>query len=219
MNTHALCFGRLAAILGCLHAFGCAAGAPAHAPARAPLAHEISTGQACVVIQRGASGDVADTRIAEQWPDANYGVSDATFAGHVGHGDRDVLLGFALAGIPERAVVTKATLTLHKGVCGGSGVEVHRVTAAWDERTTTWNSFAHAYENDVAAEFGAGIPGEPGAVTADVTSLVRGWLSGATPNHGVLLRRDAGNTAFSTSEATAPAERPHLEVCYTAPPT
>src|SRR5262249_17886370 len=120
MNTYALSIANLAAILGCISAIGCAS-TSAPATPHAPVAPAGPSGQACVVVQRGATGDVHDTRIAEQWPDANYGASDATFAGQVGHGERDALMSFSLAVLPERAVVTKATLTLHKGVCGGSG--------------------------------------------------------------------------------------------------
>jgi hypothetical protein len=218
MNTHVLTIANLAAILGCISAIGCAS-TSAPAAAHAPISQARTAGQACVVVQRGATGDVRDTRIAEQWPDANYGASDATFAGQVGHGERDALLAFSFAGLPEGAVVTKATLTLHKGVCGGSGVEIHRVTQAWDERTATWKSFARGYDPAIEAELSTGIPGEPGAVSADVTALVQDWVTGASPNLGVLLRREAGNTSFATSEATSPADRPELEICYAVPAT
>ena len=104
MKTHACTLGTIAAMFGCLSILGGCSAASAPAPAHAPIASQPSpAASSCVVVQRGASGDVADTRIAEQWPQANYGASDASFAGKVGSGERDVLLGFPLPKLPANA--------------------------------------------------------------------------------------------------------------------
>ncbi len=166
----------------------------------------------CTVVQRGAAGGVHDARIAEHWPSKNYGAVSTTFAGTVAGGARHTLLVFELPAVPEGAVITSAEIRLHKCVCGGSGVEAYRVTAPWHEDAVTWDNFGHAYESRAFASIPAT---DPERAALDVTPLARGWADGSLENHGVLLAQADANTAFSTSEAADPAERPLLELCWT----
>jgi hypothetical protein len=178
--------------------------------------------ESCAVVRRGLAREartpgswrtwVRDARLAERWPDTNYGHAPASFAGMVHAAERATLLAFSLPEIPAGAEITRARLTLHKHVCGGLGVSVHRVTRAWDEATVTWNRLAGGYEQTPVATLPRG-EGGVGRVSLDVTSLAREWHE-AGSNHGIVLRQDNANTSFATSEASEPEQRPTLEICW-----
>ena len=211
---------ELGAILLVLSTTACASLPEAQEPALAAWSDSaVATtpaGDTCVRLRRRHDdGSVADTRIAEAWPTRNYGDESAAFAGNVGGSERHALLAFSLDALPAGATITRATLTLHKHVCGGdSGLSAHRIEARWAEDSVTWQSFDGAFA------------AEPLTITADastpervsfaVTELVQGWAGDAASNHGVLIRRTQANTSFVTSEHDDVHRRPHLEVCYHA---
>lgn len=194
---------------------GCAGADLAPRAAQSPMAAQ-PAGSACVLIQRGQNGDVADTRIAESWPSTAYGSADVAFAGKVGNGARQTLMRFDLSGVPAGARITRATVTLHRTSCGCATINLHRVTRAWDEATTTWSSFGGAYEQTALMTLPEGDTKEVGEVSFDVTDLANEWSRDASANHGVLLEQTSANTSFVTSEAADTTERPKLEVCFSA---
>lgn len=166
----------------------------------------------CAVVRRGLAGEVRDARIAERWPDKNYGHVATGFAGSVHGAERDTLVSFSLPEIPADADITRARLTMYQSVGSGSGVSVHRVTQGWDESSVTWNSIAGAFDQAPVAT----LPPRTrcvGHVSVDVTPLVRVWQDGRG-NHGIVLRQDDANTGFATSEATHPEQRPTLQICW-----
>src|SRR5262249_44948392 len=106
-------------------------------------------GTVCMPIQRGVNGAVADTRVAERWPEETYGAQAAAFAGNVGNAARYVLIDFDLRAIPPNAEVTRATLTMHANTneCSArSDITLHRITTAWNEGTASWASFGSAFD-------------------------------------------------------------------------
>ncbi len=173
----------------------------------------------CVTVQRGAGGGaVADALInsgggADGSQDTNYGGSVSLTASVVSSTERYALARFDLSPVPSGALVTSATATLYVLLNGGAPVRAHQVTAPWSESTVTWASFAGAFSASVEATFPAANAGT--SVTADLTALAQSWASGALPNDGILLERDAGSTVFASSEYTVvPGDRPQLAVCY-----
>jgi hypothetical protein len=92
-------------------------------------------------------------------------------------------------------------------------INFHRATAAWSEDAVTFTTFAQHFDAQIAAVI---LPSGTGALkSVDLTALVRAWVSGAQPNHGVLLETaDKKRTFFVASESTATSYRPALEVCY-----
>ena len=195
-------------------------GDPAEAGETIGQAQQAAGAPVCVTIGRGLAGGAADALIStnsgkDGRVTANYGSSTALTAGGSPAGQRQGLLRFDLSPIPNGAIITSATATLHVLVGGGAPVRAHRVLAPWSEPTVTWASFAGAYAPAVDATF-------PGTSTAstNLSALVQGWVSGAIPNNGVLLERDlTGATVFASSEYAA-AARPALKVCYVyVPPT
>ncbi len=212
------------------------ASAPVSRPAAAPLpatetppaipvvpaaAAEVSfdlgsaSGERCAVVRRGLAGEVHDARVAERWPDKNYGHVTTGFAGRVHGAERATLLSFELPEIPDGAAITRARLTLYQRVCSGAGVSLHHVNQGWDEATVTWNAIAGAFDPSPAATlpYGAHCVGHVGV---DVTALARAWQQGGAhpSSQGVVLRQDDANTGFATSEASDPAQRPTLEICW-----
>jgi hypothetical protein len=156
---------------------------------------------------------VSDTRIAERWPDRNYGTQPSACAGNVAGAAREMLVAFDLGSIPSGADVTRATITVHRSTSGVARISAHRVTSSWDERSTTWQTFAGALDSEPIAV--ASLEADAGSmVTFDVTELVRGWQTGAYPNYGIALRQLAAVTGFTTSESDDVSARPQLDVCY-----
>jgi hypothetical protein len=210
MKTHKTLSGL--AFLACMATFGCSAQLATPARAAAPGAQMGDDGgSVCTIIDDKAR--VSDTRIAERWPDKNYGEGKAAFAGAVGDAARQTLLRFDLSSLPPGVEIMRATISLHKCVNGGAGVTAHQVLSNWNEHDVTWSSFGQAYEADPVVELPAVDP-EPSTVSFDLTELAQAWVEGREPNHGVLLRQDDSNTAFATSEAEDPSDRPRLLICY-----
>jgi hypothetical protein len=118
------------------------------------------------------------------------------------------LLRFDLASIPQGAVITSAKLRLQRLFELGGRSSMHKVTAAWNERNVSWQSFGAAYESAPVAQLPDGEQ-----LIVNITDLVRTWHEGGA-NHGIVLNQESGISAFVSSEG-ALDERPRLEVCYT----
>lgn len=202
------------ALVGCASKTGVAPVAPV-----APSPAASTAGGSCVALSRGSFGaEVSDARIAEAWPDTNYGKESVGFAGFVGKGARETLLKFDTRSIPTNVRIKSATITLHRETCGCSNVTVHRATRAWDEDEVTWSKFGNAFDADPVAVIPDGDEREQGygQVSFDATNLVRGWVDGSIANDGLVLAQRGGNTTFATSESDRQDERPRLEVCFEA---
>ncbi len=169
----------------------------------------------CVTIQRGTGGatdDVTDALLADITERKAYGASESLTAGLVGTGARFALLRFGLTAIPANATIVSATATLHLllGTPDGVAVRAHQSTASWVESWVTCTTYQYAYLAAVVATFPSAT-----TTTADLTSLVQGWVSGAIPNDGIFLERPfTGSTVFASSEIPTQALRPSLQVCY-----
>ncbi|MEE9553434.1 MAG: SdrD B-like domain-containing protein [candidate division Zixibacteria bacterium] len=121
----------------------------------------------------------------------------------------------SLISLPAGAVLDSAILSLYAADFQGTDnhhVNIHRVTAPWDEATVTFNNFAASYDPAVAATF---IALGTGWYHCEITSLVQDWLDGVYPDYGVLVEQPESNTTrFASSENANPALHPRLKVCY-----
>ncbi|MFL7811764.1 MAG: DNRLRE domain-containing protein, partial [Anaerolineae bacterium] len=129
------------------------------------------------------------------------------------------LVRFSLAQIPANATVSQATLEFYVGGAWGYGdsvpIEVYRLAVPWAAATTTWNNQPASAEQHATIS----APWALGGLTMDVTSLVQGWVSGAYPNEGLVLRgRESplGWRLIGRSRTTTP---PLLHVEYSYTPT
>ena len=118
--------------------------------------------------------------------------------------------------LPAGAVLNSATFTIYAEDFLGTSdhhLNVHRITAPWDEATVTFNSFGGSFDPAIAASFTAN---GTGVYSCDVTSLVQSWLDGTYPDYGFLLEQpEADYTRFVSSEYAVVNLRPKLELCYT----
>lgn len=171
----------------------------------------------CVTIRRGDAGDVHDTFLSGDYPSWAPGSDSSIHVGESSGGNENVALyGFDLSPIPAGATVTQATLHIQVSWNEDSGIiEAHRVTAPWAEATVTRASFDPAANLDPAVEDGfSGY--DVGQKSANLTSLVAGWVSGAVPNHGVALREGPGHQHHTYGSENSAWSRPSLVVCYQA---
>ena len=179
----------------------------------------------------------------------NYGAATNLRMGTAANGVlHRPLLAFNLNRIPVGAAVSSATLTLWYPATtaptglAGRDIRVHRVTGAWTEGTGTypgqcngsganwnetqggdrWGSAGGSVDATADASIPAKARTAAGSDTWTITSLVREWVTGAAPNHGVQLRY--GNEAIPTDnpyfdyypdDAAGATTRPRLIVTFT----
>jgi hypothetical protein len=232
--------GRIAVFLGCAVGMGFAAGGgcgqaqlgesggpaetkggsgdDAQQQAVGTAKQGLVSAQVCLDIRRqGAAGTVYDTQIVNKLPPKNYGTAAGMNTGVFNGSAGQSLIQFDLSAIPSgpNTNITTASVYLSRGVLAPSGastVNVHRITAPWNEAIVDWQSFNGAYDPTIIGSFSNQTP------TYGITlgPLVQQWVNGTMPNYGILLEDPTTNTTqFSTSEATGLFQRPDLYVCYT----
>jgi hypothetical protein len=92
-------------------------------------------------------------------------------------------------------------------------ISLYRITAPWSEAGgATWNALASAYDPAAQGSFTT----QSGSLTSDVTGLVDEWVSGESPNYGLMLINtdDLTLNYYRSSEYSTVAQRPSLQVCY-----
>ncbi len=123
--------------------------------------------------------------------------------------------GMAKLVIPAGATLVSAKLYVYEIGAHGHTVNVHRITADWDEMVVTWNNFGSSYAPDI---FGTFVADAAGWKWVDVTTLVQGWLDGTYDDFGLLL--DQVDEVYprckyySKENTDHPEYQPYLEVCY-----
>jgi hypothetical protein len=114
--------------------------------------------------------------------------------------------------IPAGATLDSATFNIYVTRPNSQVVNLHRVTADWDETSVTWNSLGSDFATEVSGFFTAAAVGWH---SADITALVQDWLDGTYDDYGVVL--DQVDQAFPRAIAfsrESGIEEPFLEVCY-----
>ncbi len=172
-------------------------------------------GATCVTIRRGEAGDVYDTFLSGDYPTWAAGADSSLFIGGSSGGHENIALyGFDLGPIPAGAVITQADLHLYVSWNQDNGqIEAHRLTAPWSEATVTAASF-DAAANIAPAPEDTFAGYDVGWKTANLTTLVSGWVTGAIPNNGVALRESTDHHHHSYGSESSALSRPYLVVCY-----
>ena len=116
-------------------------------------------------------------------------------------------------GLPADIEVISATFFINVSNHSGETVNIHRITADWEETGVTWDNFGGSYDPAVIGSF---LADSDGTIFVDVTDLVRDWVSGAEENYGLLLKQDptSDGTIYLSSEDGNFELRPKLEICY-----
>jgi Chaperone of endosialidase len=164
-------------------------------------------------VAMAAAGDAtlaADTYISAAYPTTNFGLAPSLI---VRNGNM-ILVRFDLSstlGGATAADVSHATLRLFVNYVGVPGaLEIAPVTSPWNELQVTWLQIPPV-GSPVAT-----IPVTQGMafVTADITSLVRGWATDPTTNYGVALQASIPNTvvAMDSKESQATSHAPELDI-------
>jgi hypothetical protein len=170
-----------------------------------------------------------DCFVRNDYPDSSYCSTDATeVQSQNGLESRGLLRFDGLAeAVPYDAVVMNAELGLHLSYRAGADtpapVNLHRLTRGFSG-AVTWNRYDGT--NPWTA---AGGDYEPAAAAAHdvqwvgywqrfyLTKLVQDWVSGAVPNHGVLVRRavQGDQLSFTSWNSTTDTGNwPYLWVAY-----
>ena len=163
----------------------------------------------------------------------NYGNSTELKVDREASKPERTLIQFNISSIPVGATINSASLKLTK-LAGNSGinVDVHQVTAEWDEGTggsggssgdASWNERQPGVAWTTAGgDYGLSVAtlniGGNGDYFWDVASIVQDWVNG-TSNYGFMLESPDGggnrSQIFASSENATSANRPELFINYT----
>jgi len=171
---------------------------------------------------------VADACVLQGYPTTNLGSTVDMWAGYDDYLDPDgkiarSLIKFDLSAIPTGTPIDSALLQVYLVSSWDFPGRTRTITSygigsAWSESSVTWNtrpSYGEAYGSAPVTH------GAWGWYSFDVTNLARGWINGAIPNNGVMLRGpewsgwDSSWKGFSTREGPYP---PKLVITYTGYP-
>jgi alpha-tubulin suppressor-like RCC1 family protein len=177
-----------------------------------------TAGEVCLTVQQDNGGAVQDATIWQSSPGWNDGAASRIYTGtSTGGGpQKKALLRFDLSGVPAGVTLTQATFSIFQLFRTTSAtVSAYRITAPWSAGSVTWNNFNNAVDPAAVGSF-AVLANSTGAFrSVDVLALAQGWVSGAVPNHGILLDESSGAySEFRSSQAPTVSERPKLKACY-----
>jgi hypothetical protein len=182
-------------------------------------------------------------------PERGAGGAGTLYVGVKGSSERRAVIRFDLDSIPRTAKVEKAVLSLYCRTIAEGTLGVYRVTSPWapSEKQFEWGTGASwtfasgkgkarrpwgtaGGDFDTQRDWGWGSNGlvcAPAAyawrktIVFDLTGLVRAWVSGKVPNHGVLLKPERWRSKepghLHSAEAKEAETRPALPVTFTAP--
>jgi hypothetical protein len=160
----------------------------------------------------------ADTYTNQGSPGTNYGSAEWLAVGRDQYYFRRTLMHFDLSDIPVGAQIHGADLQLYLEDPAGSppyDVNLHNLDGSWDEGTATWRNQPAPSVFYGTAEQDATV----GYKTWDATAMVRDWVNGTYPNHGLVLSAQSPTVFgmyFRSRESLA--HRPRLVVDCSLPP-
>jgi Calx-beta domain len=183
-----------------------------------------------------------DTHLAQQFPTSINSASDRVYVAYPvdSQAVRAIFLATGLTNIPANAVVSGASLTLFRinNAAAGKNYEVFKLLSLPTIAQATWNNRATGTPWQTAGASGASdvdptviatgtLPATASTVvtvsSTAFTNLVQDWISGATPNYGILMQVDAGTVVaggqydIASGERSTDNQRPYLTVTYDVP--
>ncbi len=177
-----------------------------------------------VIVTRSIIYAAADTMIMQGYPTLNFCDTVDMWAGYDDMLDPDgkivrSLIQFDVSGIPAGKPISKVTLYVKLYDSWDfpnrtRTITAYRVGSSWSPCSVNWNS-----QPSIKEAYGSrSIPWSSGEwYDFDVTELVRGWVRGSFPNHGVWLRgpeasgTDSSWRSFYTQDS---AYEPYLSITY-----
>ena len=177
---------------------------------------------------------VADTTVMKGTPDTNWGDMDSIRLGYDLEGCRDSVDGkaarglvkFDLSAVPVGTPISEARLHLlfatscyYRGHTQARTVTTYRVKSPWSESSVKWQNKPGYGEAYGSASVGVD-DDDLGWHSFDVTTLVRNWVDGSSPNYGLMIRAPEGSgddfVRFEViaSEWSGTSFDPYLEIQY-----
>ena len=162
----------------------------------------------------------ADTNSNLTIPTQSNGAATSFFVRSPGAGgERHAFLRFDLGALPTGVPIDRAILRVWVAAVNDPGpIDIRPIAGAWTEATLSASN---------APPMGASIgtlnisaTDEEQYVTADVTSLVQGWLNGSIAEFGIALLptiADPARITFDSKESIATSHAPELEVIPVGP--
>ena len=176
-----------------------------------------------------------DAMLDDFYPLRNYGGADYLQITDTGSWLQRPVLQFDLTGIPASVKVISAKLELkHLSTQTPGTASIHRLTRDWVEGTkagggqadgANWPSHDGTNSWTTAGGDFEATPVLTKQVTSathnlwvdwEIDTLVADWVSGKTPNYGLLIKSDGSldKAKFASREATDPADAPKLTITY-----
>lgn len=163
-----------------------------------------------------------DAFLSSRQPDTNFGSNNELRLGWSSsvYEAMRLIIEFDMGVIPRNAVINKAELFIYQlGVTpGGDSPMSYRaqyMRAAWEEGQVTWNNANYLGGDSLPlGHVDSGI----GWKTAEVTSLVKSWYSGARANHGLIVTGDevpANNRMREFAAREQSGSAPYILIDYT----
>jgi len=144
---------------------------------------------------------ISDAVINQAAPDATHSKHQGLLGSGVEGGNLKIPLlqwglGEITAAAPTFATTTTvggATLKVQSGNTNTTDFNVHRMLAAWDESSVTWNQFTGGNGPQSGADYDAlslgliSVDSSNAATELDITSTFNFWLANPSLNHGIVL--------------------------------
>src|SRR5262249_33106715 len=139
----------------------------------------------------------------------------------------DTLFGSGSGQIPIGSTITSASLTVWvgQGASTLATIELHRMLAAWNPATATWNAFSTSgtpgLQTDgvealaVADGSVGGVTGTGYRIIGGLGPVLQAWAAGAA-NNGWVVTAPGSTTGWTvdSSEGVTPTHRPLLTVQF-----
>jgi len=151
-----------------------------------------------------------DSWIDESQPADSNGNDNNLNIGFDGVDESRALLRFDLSSVPAGSSVLSATAWFYiAGSHPEGAIDLHRVSANWEEGTATWHEFGDSFYGDIIAS----IPAQNTSakwVALNLTAQAQAWINGED-NHGIVLRSMVAGLAanYASSESS---EAPYLKL-------
>ncbi len=143
----------------------------------------------------------ADATIMMGYPDKNFGSEKDMYIGYqitptINAQTMLSLIKFNLSALPKNTQILNATVQIY--IRGSYDYEntirkvvAYRASADWVENKVTWNNRPTYSETAGTLNSNSSIQGW---ASMDITKLVRGWISGSTPNYGLVFSAPDSNS-------------------------
>lgn len=164
---------------------------------------------------------VADAQLSEYSSTLNNGTSNSMLIQTWGSNNNyRGIIRFDISSIPSGATISSAEVKLQQiGTLGYQRtINLHAVTAAWNESTITWSNFSGQFNSTASASHVLNYPSSTQGVW-NVTSDIQAMVNGSLANNGWLIK-DANESewgqywTFGTREHAGSQYRPVLVVTY-----